>query len=207
MRPLALLVLAVAPLAGCAGPEASGSVGDCREGAGQFFLFVFQNKDFFSSPEELAKDRFHTLSHGGAFFGLVATPKPGTGLILGDEGNFTNVTRNQVRDQLVASGVWAEETDYVVEEAWQAELPESSFASLCVAILEEGDPDYPEGGERMGCADGGTRVYHVSTADRAWERTVGCLSDASVAEYESGARIEQAFREAELDARATVGLA
>jgi hypothetical protein len=178
--------------AGCLGLMGE-PASDCRTGPGEFFLVVTQNKDYYGDPESYAKDVFHTVSYDGHFFGLMTTPQVGTGRILGPDDAFTNVTRQLVLGQLQATGAWANDTDYVVDIAWRAQLSPERFSGLCRVIMEEGDPDYPSGGGRVGCFDGGTSEFRVSTETASWTRTVGCLSDASDEEYE-------------LEARASIGL-
>src|SRR5688572_7861218 len=189
MKAVLPLALGLAALAGCAGGEPATDppvdTSDCREGDGAFFLVVLHNKDFYGSPEEVAKDRFHTVDREGRFFGYVGTTRDGTGQVLGDDGAFVEVTRGEVLAQLQQTGQWNASRDYQVQEAWRAAAPAGRFGALCQAVLEESDPPSQEGSERVSCADGGTRLYRASTREGGWERTLGCLHDASKEESES----------------------
>jgi len=175
-------------------------VGDCRGGDGPFFLVVVGNHDFFGSPDDQAKDVVRTVGRDGLMFGVVATPRPGHGQVLGGDQVFHNVTRDQLRERLQTAGQWRNGTDYEVHDAWAARLSEEGFADLCRVVVREGDPIYPP--PDQGCDDGGTQDLQVWIRDDRWDRRIGCLSNSSHEEYDSGLRLQAAIAAAVDEAQA-----
>jgi hypothetical protein len=212
-------LLAVVLVAGCAapGPGHGGdgttgtpgvSGGDGTEGesgtAGPFLLVVLWNKDFYSSEEEVRKDRYDAVDDGGRMFHFVATPSDGTGRLTGPDSAFLNVTRGDAAAHLRAIGRWNGSRDLAVDTAWRAAVPQPQLGNLSTVLEEERELPEDTNPYRVGCADGGSALIKVSGPEGDWERTIGCLSDQSQTESASGNRILQAFYRAQEAARATL---
>lgn len=211
-----LAVLAVALAAGCAGPAPAGpsttatttSSGTEDPGgatAGPFLLVVLWNKDFYSTPEEVRKDRYDAFDHEGRMLHFLADPGPGTGRVDGPDGAFLNVTRAEVLAHLRAIGTWNASQDHEVDEAWRATVPQPEWGNLSRILAEERELPEDNSSHRVGCADGGSALIRVSAPEGNWERTIGCLPSQSPTEAQSGNRILQAFHAAKDAARATLG--
>jgi hypothetical protein len=194
----------LAAVAGCLATPTD-AVADCRGGEGPFFLVVVGNHDFFGSPEDQAKDNVRTVGPDGSMFSVVATPRQGTGRVVGAGEVFHNVTRDEVRTRLQAAGQWQDGTDYDVHDAWAARLSEQGFADLCQVVVREGDPTYPP--PDQGCFDGGTQDLHAWIRGDSWDRRIGCLADTSQQEYDSGARLQAAIAKAAEEAAAAANAA